>query len=588
MIGRIGWILAYLGLAFTLEARADDCKCTATPFWGSQPGTSIRVGVSFGGRVTEKVQIGAGVGLTLTWGGAITARQECTCVDYCCPDPEVVRPTVIMSSIPLSVEMPGPLDPRYRIEQKMTVSPVPIPDEDVWECQDCEKEEVPRACRGTRGMTYRQAGVSVGLSFSASVAGKTVTVGFSLPGPAEPEMTILLSPCRAEESPKNRRPFFSEVPASLCLAPGQSVDIVLHAYDPDGPDDIAFVEPSSPWPEGISGSIVQDRIVQWRLEGAYEAVWAREVTFRIEVDEAYTGTGGELQFLVFDRERELALVEVPFEVIWPIEIRMENPTEYWEQVRARDGRMVSVLVQEFDLVINDPNCPNPLCRTFLVPWFAYCIRTKSNQGRIRIDSSSEGFGSFCAASEARTKRRHIKFVPDPDAQEEEDEVVVEVSHYGCQVVFTKNGFPVKVVVNTMPETSVSPSELTTRAGGSVRARVIATDPDGDWVTLVQTSGPGAFTPVTGEGEASGTWSWTVPQAYGGSSWRLAGFRAEDAWGGSSLAYLLVRISTPPRLYCTGSKSVMPVVPDRCGGGGTLIEETRWEGGYYEYSAGQSG
>ncbi|GAB4312196.1 MAG: hypothetical protein Kow0097_13810 [Candidatus Bipolaricaulota bacterium] len=178
--------------------------------------------------------------------------------------------------------------------------------------------------------------------------------------------------------------------------------------------------------------------------------------------------------------------------------------------------------------------------------------------------------------------------PIPVGTHEFPFAVVEYNPLTDQYGFADYGVWTLTVKGNPPELNVSPREVKARPGETVEAVVRATDPEGDQITLTKISGPGAFTPVTGEGEASGTWSWTVPQAYGGSSWRLAGFRAEDAWGGSSLAYLLVRISTPPRLYCTGSKSVMPVVPDRCGGGGTLIEETRWEGGYYEYSAGQSG
>ena len=70
---------------------------------------------------------------------------------------------------------------------------------------------------------------------------------------------------------------------------------------------------------------------------------------------------------------------------------------------------------------------------------------------------------------------------------------------------------------------------------------------GHKVTLSKVSGPGSFPTVTGKGAVSGTYTWTVPK-YWGSPWTLVGFRADDGWGGSDLAYLLIHIVQPPRAY----------------------------------------
>jgi len=526
-------VLSYFG------AKAQDCVCTTLPFWGDVPGPSIRIGVSFGGkmRVTKEVQLGLGVsvGLTLTWEEARTASQKCICREYCCPDQETVRPTVIMSSVPIVVEMPDPLIPTVYREETRTVNPAPLPDKDEWICEDCLAKEIPQTCMGTRRLTYSVAGVQIGFSGAVSYGGMTLSVEFTLPGTPMPEVTILPSPCRPEESLRNRPPVFVDVPGPLCLAPGKSKDIVLRAYDPDGPEDIVAISPSMPWPEGLWWKVEQDRIVRWRPDDNAEELWVREVTFIIGVAENSSTTGGILRFDVVDTHKEGDLREVPIEVIQPIEISAEDQKERWEWVRTSDGSPVFVLVQEFTLVIKDPN---PLPAGLV---FTYCVKTKYGRWKLLLDGISD---LPCRTSYTSTARCKVTFIPDPEAEGTEDEVIVEVSHYRCGIIFAKNGFPVKVRVNAAPKITISLAQLTTYPGASAQAVVTATDPDGDALRLIQTSGPGAFAPVEGVGAASGTWTW---KAKGYNPWQLVFFEATDQCGASSRAYLLIHILLPPRV-----------------------------------------
>ena len=100
-------------------------------------------------------------------------------------------------------------------------------------------------------------------------------------------------------------------------------------------------------------------------------------------------------------------------------------------------------------------------------------------------------------------------------------------------------------VNIPPAVEISETspEIEVRCGDMMTATVTATDPDGDLITLTKVSGPGEFSEERGKGTASGTWSWTAS----GYPWRLVGFKAADACGGTDTAYLLVHILQPPHV-----------------------------------------
>ena len=102
-------------------------------------------------------------------------------------------------------------------------------------------------------------------------------------------------------------------------------------------------------------------------------------------------------------------------------------------------------------------------------------------------------------------------------------------------------------INHDPAFSSSPLSETkqVRPGETLTlSAVTATDPDGDLITLTKVSGPGEFSEGVGVGTVSGTWSWT---ASGHDPWRLVGFKATDACGGTDLAYLLIHILQPPHV-----------------------------------------
>jgi len=126
-------------------------------------------------------------------------------------------------------------------------------------------------------------------------------------------------------------------------------------------------------------------------------------------------------------------------------------------------------------------------------------------------------------------------------------MVFEYNPLTRQYGFADQGVWTLTVTNKPPEVTVSPSKVKVRPGDVVTATVTATDPDKDTITLTKISGPGSFPTVTGEESVSSTYTWTVPK-YWSSPWTLVGFRADDGWGGSGLAYLLIHIVQPPRAY----------------------------------------
>ncbi len=507
------WQLVLLVLVLTwclppARTAASDCRCNVKVGIGDKMAKSVTIGFTTPTIVPVEGAPGVKIGfaITLGWGTTQEVVQTCECYFYCCPNVQAVDPFVGMAPVVFEVEAePDPLIPMLPRWEERRVSPVPEPVGPAsWDCPDCQLAQVPRICTGTWRQTYSRAGVYLGIGVRAAVG----PVSVSLPILKSPGSTLYVAPSSCLEQ-ENREPQFLEVPEGVCLGVNQEKALTFVVYDPDGPEDIVTVGPSDPWPAGVTVTATRSREIDWQSRGEGRATLrAKQFVLDIRVDESY---GGEpLRFEAVDTGERATTAIVPLEVIQPIEISVRDQEERWVRTRTADGSSVSVLVQEFELVIRDPNpLPPP------GPVFTYCVKTKYGRGELLIDSMSD---VPCKTSYTSTARTVVTFIPDPDAEGEEDEVVVLVSQYRCGTRFVHNGFPVGVRVSAAPDISVSPAELTTHPGGSVQAAVTATDPDGDTITLTQTSGPGTFARVEGVGSATGTWSWTVPQAYGGSPW----------------------------------------------------------------------
>jgi len=125
--------------------------------------------------------------------------------------------------------------------------------------------------------------------------------------------------------------------------------------------------------------------------------------------------------------------------------------------------------------------------------------------------------------------------------------VLEVSREKVERGYASSASVHVIVNNKPPVTRVSPREITAKPGALLQATVTATDPDGDAITLTQTSGPGTFAPVEGMGTVSGIWSWTVPEKLRSfSTW--VGFVAKDPFDGVGYGFLHVRTLTPPQVH----------------------------------------
>ncbi len=138
----------------------------------------------------------------------------------------------------------------------------------------------------------------------------------------------------------------------------------------------------------------------------------------------------------------------------------------------------------------------------------------------------------------------LRFRPDSEASEHFLRIWV-IDRYGLESNELKWNNPPTMIPNENPVVSVAPQEIKVKPGDAVSATVTATDDEEDMITLTKVSGPGSFSTVTGMSSVSGEYTWT---ATGYTSWQLVGFRADDGWGGSDLAYLLIHVIQPPRAY----------------------------------------
>ncbi|MCK5802681.1 MAG: tandem-95 repeat protein, partial [Lentisphaeria bacterium] len=137
--------------------------------------------------------------------------------------------------------------------------------------------------------------------------------------------------------------------------------------------------------------------------------------------------------------------------------------------------------------------------------------------------------------------------PIPEGTYEFPFRVTEYNPWTKEYGFSSRGAWTLTVANQLPVITVDPSTLKVGPGDIARARVTATDPDRDTLTLGKLSGPGSFPTVTNTGSVAGTYTWAVPDPYRGSPWKLVGFKATDSCGATDLAYLLIHVRTPPRV-----------------------------------------
>ncbi|MEN3010995.1 MAG: hypothetical protein ABDI20_08580, partial [Candidatus Bipolaricaulaceae bacterium] len=525
----LGFLL-FLGLLTSSPCLGESCTCDAEAWPGDPKTKSISIG--FTGvivKLWEILGVKVGFSITIEWDKQQDVKQECKCYHYCCPDENVVTPFVRLDPVVFEVEEPDPLVPTVPRWKEVIAYPVPEPiGTPHWDCVDCKKPSPPRVCVGTWRRTYARAGVFLSLQASVGI-GPTISLPLLKTGGSELRPTP--GPCRLE---MNRPPRFIAIPSGVCLYFGQEVELTFVVYDPNGPQDLVGVEPSDPWPAEVMAvpESKSRKEVPWTVGSKGEApLTAIEVRLRIKVDERYKGyKGGELRFEAKDAQGSLDLAVVPLEVIEPVQITREEERKYWEWTTTKQGKRVQVLAQEFTLVIKDPNPP-----LGYAPRFTYCVRLKKGTGLLLLNRMSD---VRCGASFFSTQRIAVTFIPDPEAAGQEDEVIVEVSHYRCGTLFVNNGFPVKAVVNTAPEVTVVPAEIRAVPGQVVSANVVAIDPDGDQVVLRKTGGPGSFPTVEGFGRVQGVWTWTVPdylRSYAG----YVSFAAADIWS-AGYGFLYVR------------------------------------------------
>ncbi|MEN3009601.1 MAG: hypothetical protein ABDI20_01235, partial [Candidatus Bipolaricaulaceae bacterium] len=283
----------------------------------------------------------------------------------------------------------------------------------------------------------------------------------------------------------------SVAPAWLDLNKGQSALITVTAVDREG--NLAS------FPSEIEGgdyipTVLVPGSVRFGQNGA-----VGEAIYRVEFPTHSKRLRGFAPVRVEDACNERDGKNIPVRLFYPPVLT---------SVPERSGWSNGVYLQTF--VVEDPDFQG--CNRDR--WEVVTVSANAMCGEVYPLEST--VSCWCVNEECRTHAR--TFIPRGNCCDRSFTIVAtDLSPTGRQ----RDVLPV-TVPNRAPYLTQAGHVFAVRPGKTTKVWLEARDPDGDVVTITQTSGPGRI--------EDRKWQWEVPHPYWGPSWRLVGFELEDACG----------------------------------------------------------
>ncbi len=521
MKGKVILAFVVLTLSCAVKGSSWECRCESPqPIFSRKVYLSPGLGISI-------PYLGISPSVTFAFSETIAA-QECKC-RYCCPEEECIQPTAMIKDVPVELEIPDPLDPRYVRTETRKIHLIPTPDREEWVIKEMVKGEsgILEACVAEKKLIFTKAGTTIAIGIPVGPPGSPISVRVNLPGPLEQPLTLFPSPCRCGD-PQNYTPQIVDAPKSFCLAPGNPVRIAVVAYDPNGVEDLHTFQAVT-----RGGVVAREEGVfvrTWELGGSAKQVLVKEAVFTIDVEETAQAENVGLGFIVLDKIGSHDSRSVRVELLKPLEIRAAGEPR---QRRCGFLWLRRCVVVAFEIV-------DPL---------------GSNE-EVILKAEAKGTGQsvnldYPKKIRLEQVRAEVTVEVSGFSGEWKGEVSISASILRCgTIISTFNGVPVHACFD-FPEVLVAPDKMVAKPGDRIEAVVEGRLPCSIDLVLQKISGPGDFPTIRGRARVTGTYTWTVPEYYArGPRWEMVTFRADDGWGGVDYATLVVWIERPMYVYAS--------------------------------------
>jgi hypothetical protein len=299
-------LLLVIGLVISLCGNADECsRYGQSTLHETHTGTTLSFGFTLPVRLEEWVKIGFSAKLTFSLEKRLSLTHTCICKPYppCCPE---YVDTDVTGQIEVSPYLGAPPS----------------------QCQWAQAEFLPAASSKTQPVPaegecvvrHTLEGIDMGEG-TVDFSGVGISVNAISIGLSSNVMEFTVRPvclCEAIEGCEGNQggPKIIGAPPLFALVPGESRELEVRAYDPDGVNDISHFAVRS-WSEGVTASVEK-------------TVWDEDHNMAMATIRIATSTPlhwiqpGEIEVVVWDRCEHSNEVSIGLETYSPPQVRLER------------------------------------------------------------------------------------------------------------------------------------------------------------------------------------------------------------------------------------------------------------------------